>query len=491
MSPRSRRFLGARAHPDDERFSARLNEVDAMFHTLSEAGEAPYAPMGIVIFERDFDDPTTRPHLQEVRTRLLPALRRRIATDRFSTALPRWVEVPGFDTTDNMLVVPTPGDGSLRAILDWAAEWCVQPFPPGRPPWRSVYFMDVHIEGGDGRVVLLGQQHHAILDGEGGRRLAERYVSFSPEDPLPALPPPVPLDTSSAWERWREGWALEGAKAQLVARNGWARLRWAAAHPRAAARRTRELVAAARRLAAAQGTQGYSPLLRKRSDKLRFDWIRYDVTDLKAGPRTLGGSLNDGFMAAMSMAMHAYHLDHGHPVERLRTAVAVNRRTQEQEHRGNAVSAVVLDLPVCSDPAAAVKSCGFVARSHLDDRDVLWLIDRSRAIANRLPQRLMGRISQRQMRGFDLQLSNVAGTPVRTYEGGVEILAACGLPTSGPSALTVILSSGAGVAHVGITTDPAAIPDPEHLVAHIDEAFRAVIGLAGSAGAGSSGTDGQ
>ena len=451
-----------------------------MFHALAETGRGiPYAPVGISILERDFDEPETRSYLWELRTRLVPAMRRRIVRDRLSPALPRWVEVPGFDPSDNLLAVPKPGDGSLRAILDWTAHWATRPFAPDRPPWRGVYFRDVEVDGEGGRVVTVSQVHHAIIDGEGSRRLAAQYVQLDPDAQLPPMPALPPLDTSTAWERWKEGWALEGAKARQVLRNGKARLAWAAVNPTAAARRARELAAAVRRMAASQGTAGHSSLLRRRSDGVRFDWLTYPVEDLKAGPRTMGGTLNDGFLAAMSMALHAYHRDHGTEVAGLRTAVAVSTRTADQGHQGNRVIAVVVELPVCEDPAEAVKACAAVVRGHLEDHDVLWLLDRFRAIANRLPQRLLGRITERQMRGFDLQLSNSAGLPARSYVAGVETIGQCGLAVTGPSALTIILSSNGGIASLGISTDPVAITDPEHLVARIDEAFRAVIGLAG------------
>ena len=149
------------------------------------------------------------------------------------------MEVPGFQPGDNAVMLPPPGDGSMRAILDWAAAWSTQPFPKDRPPWRTVIFKDVTFEGQPGRLVLISQQHHAIIDGSGARQLEERFreAAVVEGQPLPPLPPPVPYDDSSAFDRWKEGWALEGVKARETLRNTGARLRWAAAHPAAGARR--------------------------------------------------------------------------------------------------------------------------------------------------------------------------------------------------------------------------------------------------------------
>src|SRR5262245_29436457 len=97
MSFRPRRY---RAGVPD--FSKRLNEADAMFIAVSEAGGVPYAPVTVSVMERRLPD-EVRDHLTTIRLRILPAMSSRIAEDRFSTALPRWVPVPDFDPKDNVL----------------------------------------------------------------------------------------------------------------------------------------------------------------------------------------------------------------------------------------------------------------------------------------------------------------------------------------------------------------------------------------------------
>ena len=117
--------------------------------------------------------------------------------------------------------------------------------------------------------------------------------------------------------------------------------------------------------------------------------------------------------------------------------------------------------------------------THREDRDVLWVIDRFRAFANRLPRRLVVPMTKKTMAGVDMQISNVAGDPERTWTAGVENLTGVALPVGGPSALTLLLVSGAGKANLGIVTDRAAIPDPEHLVACLEHGIAAVSALAG------------
>jgi hypothetical protein len=388
------------------------------------------------------------------------------------------VDVPGFQTEDHVITLPAPGDGSLRAVLDWAAEWGRLPMSLDAPPWRTVYFEDVTVDGVPGRMVSVGQTHHTMIDGDGAKRMAEEYLQWAPDGPLPPMPAPPAVEHLSAWERWKEGWALEGRKARELGRTGSARLRWAARHPRSGLRRARELVAAGRRFQGHQSSTPNSPLLRRQSPRMRFDMVPVDLMATKAGANALGCSTNDGFMAALSLALHRYHADHGLRVPELRTAMAMSTRVEHDGHTGNEVLGVILGLPLVDDAATAVKTCGEVARTHKDDRDVLWLIDRFRALANRMPKRLVANATRKTLQGIDLQISNIQGIPVRYWVAGVECLRGVPFPVACPSALSMILVSNRGTGEIGLTTDPAAIPDPEHLIDRILEGFAEVAALA-------------
>ncbi len=112
----------------------RLNDADAMYVGVDEAVPGEFTPLSLTVYDRGFPDEDAVEHLTEVMSRLLPALRCRLKRDLLSTALPRWVDVPDFDLTEHMFDLPAPGDGSLRAVLDWAAEWGEDRMPPGPSP---------------------------------------------------------------------------------------------------------------------------------------------------------------------------------------------------------------------------------------------------------------------------------------------------------------------------------------------------------------------
>ena len=456
----------------------RLNEADANFVVMGAATGAPFVPVSLTVYEKPYPDPATSEHLVEVMSRLLPAMHQRIARDPLSPALPRWEDVPGFDPADHTVVLPAPGDGTLRAVIDWAQEWGRLPLPLDRPPWRSVSFEDVTVDGVPGRLVMLSQFHHALIDGMGAARLAEHFYQWGPDGELPEMPPAVERDTSGPWERWKGGWASEGQKAKALARNTARRLRWAAANPSAGKARARELGAALQRFQAEQGKEPLSPLLRRTSDRNRFDHLRVDLDRLRAGARALGGSANDGFMAAVSIGLHRYHLEHGVRAPELRTAMAINTRKETDGHSGNEMVAAIMRLPLIDDAEAALKACQAVSRAHRDDRDVLWLMDRSRAAINRMPKKLVAPMLAQGAGSLDLTLSNVKGIPIRSWVGGVEALETIPFVIGGPAA-SITLLSGATHATIGIVTCPEAVTDPERLVQHLATAVEEVSALAG------------
>jgi WS/DGAT/MGAT family acyltransferase len=457
--------------------SRRLNDADAMFFAVERAAGVPMAHVSIAV-SAGGHDPDEIDHVREVLSRLLPAQRRRVARDPLSLALPRWVDVPGFDPEENTIRLPgPPGDGSMRAILDWAAEWSRTPMDPSKPPWRSVTFENTTWRGQPGLEVTVSQTHHAIIDGQGAMRLGQKLLQFAPDGPMPEMPPETPPETATAWGRWKEGWALEGEKAAANARRTGRWLRWAATHPQPGLERAREWVQAARRMRASAGGDPSSPLLTRRSTASRFDIVDLDWEGLRAGCKAVGVSINDGFMGALSVALQQYHLEHGLRLASLRTAMALNTRTDAHAEGGNQVIGVMLDVPLHDDIGVAIKECREVSRDHRDDTDLIRLTDALRRVGNRLPTSVVARGSKAALGGLDLQISNVQGIPVRHWIAGVEALDGVSFPTAGPGLSMTFLSSR-GEAVLGITTCPDSVRDPERLVELLEDGFAQVASLA-------------
>jgi hypothetical protein len=75
------------------------------------------------------------------------------------------------------------------------------------------------------------------------------------------------------------------------------------------------------------------------------------------------------------------------------------------------------------------------------------------------------------VRGIDVVVSNVPGSPVAVYVAGARSLQNFGYSPRGGAALNVTMISHGDELHVGISSDPAAIPDPDTLVSCLQDSF--------------------
>jgi WS/DGAT/MGAT family acyltransferase len=459
----------------------RFNDADTVFLHLDAATGMPAAPLGVGIYAGPFD-PEKLEHLRTLSRYVSPRGRQRIVRDRCSPALPRWVDVPD-ELIDLEVMAPElepPGDGTLRAVLDWAETWALQPFPEHLPPWRSATFHGVLVDGVP-RTVSVSQSHHAMIDGEGARRRGLQQVQLSPDDPMPAIPdePLPPFESIGPVARWLEGWGGElRALGRLLRRNA-RRAGRAAVHPARTTRRIRELAASGKALKADLGTEPLSPLLARRTNGLQLDAFEVDLVGLKRGAKAVGGTVNDGFLAAICLGLRRWHADHGVEVPAVRTSMAVNTRAAQDSTLGNDMIAVVVRLPLDSDdPVDVLRRCAEASRRHRTVGEGMRLMEIGRAIGNRMPARIMVRAARRNMRGMDLQVSNLPGLPRPYWVGGNEVLGGMSFPVGTLSGLAVVMVSHGDGATFSMITDPAAVHDRERLVARLQAGFDQIAALA-------------
>jgi hypothetical protein len=82
------------------------------------------------------------------------------------------------------------------------------------------------------------------------------------------------------------------------------------------------------------------------------------------------------------------------------------------------------------------------------------------------------------LKGIDFVTSNVPGIPFPVYFAGAKLEAQFPFGPLAGSAMNITLLSYVDECQVGINTDPAAIPDPEVLVACLTESFDEIRKLA-------------
>src|SRR3954447_15358173 len=89
----------------------------------------------------------------------------------------------------------------------------------------------------------------------------------------------------------------------------------------------------------------FSPLWLERSLRRHLEILSISLEDAKIAAKTLGGSVNDLFVAGACGAAGAYHRAKGAPVDELRMAMPVSTRT-DKAAGGNAFTPTRMLVPV-------------------------------------------------------------------------------------------------------------------------------------------------
>jgi WS/DGAT/MGAT family acyltransferase len=224
---------------------------------------------------------------------------------------------------------------------------------------------------------------------------------------------------------------------------------------------------------AAPSSGAMSPLMRERATTRRLAMMEISLDALKTAAKAVDGTVNDAYLAAVTGGLRRYHERHGTSVESLRAVVPINLRPQDDTSWGNKITLQRLILPVGEPDLAArmqILHCATEAARKEPSLPVTGVIA---GAINLLPVGYVGGI----LKHVDFLASNVAGPAVPVYLAGSKVtgLTAFG-PTIGASLNTTLLSY-AGTCGIGINIDTAAVPDPDVLLACLEESLLEITAL--------------
>lgn len=447
------------AHPPD-----RLSALDASFLDLDTA-VAPLHVGWTMRFEG------TAPPVAQLRRHLearldhVPRFRRRVTAPRLGLGDLRWSDDPGFDVARHVHALRLAAPGGPGELRELAGTLLSVPLDPARPLWR-LYLVDGLAGGG---FALIGQAHHALVDGIAAIEVA--LLLFTPEAPAPAdgtdggpwLPAaPVPLvDGLTDAVRSRVGGGGRTARALL----GAAR--------RTDAARLREVAGALESFARPSAATSLDRTVGPARE------VAFAITDLEGvrdAGRRHGGTINDVLLAACALALGRALRRRGEHPETVKVLVPVNVRdgTPEGAAPGNKISFVGVDLPVAETDAVrvlrrvraqtrAAKAAGEAGplAALADAADVLP------ATARRAVTRTAAKAAS-----FTAIVSNVPGPPVDLGLLGRPLAALFpAVPCLDGHALTIGALSYRGRLHVGVTADAVVVPDAVDLARDLEQAF--------------------
>ncbi len=408
-------------------------------------------------------------------TRLVPIFRQRPVEPPGRLATPRWTLDPDFDLTWHVRRVATPPPHSRATVIEMARLAAMSGFDTAHPLWEFTLVED--LTGGGAALVM--KLHHSLTDGIGGMQLLFAIFDTHAEPPPQGALPELPSESAHGTAELVSASILHGGRKML----GFARHQATGAFPsmwrsgRHPVRSSRDAIEMMRSVGrtVAPVSNTLSPLMTGRSLGRRLSMLEVGLDQLKRASAMGGGSVNDGFMAAVTAGFRRYHEDHGQPVDELRVTLPISVRTPDDPAAGNRITLARFTVPVgLVDPIARIKAIGERCRGARYERS----IPRSNTIAgvlNLLPPSAVGSM----LKHVDFLASNVPGIGFPVYLAGARMT---GYVPFGPTlgaAVNITLLSYDGTCEVGVTVDTAAVPDIDMFMACLAGGFEEVLALAG------------
>ena len=457
----------------------RLTSLDAAFLHIEREG-LPVHIGSVATFEAGpLLDGRGRLRLDELRTQVearldgLPRLRRKVRWPTGGMGRPCWVDDPDFDVAHHVDAVDLPG-GDLDALRRHAERLVAEVLPEDRPLWHLRFVTGLT---GD-RVGLIERVHHALVDGVSGVDVATVLLDLTPEvtdlPPSDWTPAPAPDPVALGWQG-----ALDQAAAPV--RFAAAAVGAALRHPERLLRGVTDVVEGLGTLVADGPTAPPSSLNPPVGPQRSLSWISTALPEVKAVGRVAEGTANDVVLTALAQGLRTLLLERGEAIagdEVLKVLVPVSLRDVGQRHAlGNRVGALILRLPIgIADPTERLHAIAS-ATDRLKSRREATTAQLLLAAADLLPARLVSPLAHLTdtQRMVNVIATNVPGPDAPLWCRGARMLEAFPVvPLGGNLGCSVAILSYDGALTLGVTTDPALVPDVAVLDRGIVAGFEAL-----------------
>jgi diacylglycerol O-acyltransferase len=448
----------------------RLTALDSTFLHLEEDGAHMHVA-SILIF--DGEPPAYEDLLGAIAARLhlVPRYRQRLAFVPLQQGRPVWVDDPHFNLPYHLRHTALPAPGSDAELKRLAGRIFAQPLDRAKPLWE-IWLVDglapaAHADGGP-RFALLAKTHHALVDGVSGVDIVSVLFETQPESEPPApparewLPQPIPSSAQLLADA-----LVERAVSPREALRGVRRL----------TRRPRHAVTEAVGKLAAVGAMAWagisgapdSPLNVPIGPHRRYTWVDSDIPTFKAIKDSLGGTLNDVVLAAVTLALGRWLRRRGHDTDGLVLKAMVPMSVRADAERGalgNRVSAMYAPLPVGLRDAREAFDAVHRAMGDLKASGQAVAATTLTQLADFAPPTILSQAArlQARQRFFNLVVTNVPGPQLQLYLMGRPLRAFYPVvPLAKKQALGIAIMSYNGQLAFGLLADYDAVPDVEEL----------------------------
>ena len=444
------------AHPD------RLSALDAAFLDL----ETDRAPLHVGWTMRFTGAPPTLSALRAARrgpTSALPRFRRRVVEPALGLGDPHWADDAGFDIARHVHALRLAAPAGAGELRDLAGVLLASPLDPHRPLWRMT--LVTGLQGGG--FALIGQAHHALVDGVAALEVAALVL-----DPLAAT-----AAGATPGDRWVPGappsaaGALGAAVRQRVSGGATA---------------ARELVGSAGGAADAARVAGSlalptatTALERSLTRERRTAFASAPLSDVREAARRHDATVNDALLAASAIALGAALERRGDCPRTVRALVPASTRssTEDAAGHGNRIAFLAIDLPLGEpDPVRVLRAvrARTGARKRAGNAGAGDALLRSADLLPPTGRKAAARAAARAAR-FTLVVSSVTGPAAPLALLGRELTGAWpAVPLLDGHALSIGALSYAGRLHAGVYADADVVPDAAEIARDLERALDAL-----------------
>ncbi len=446
----------------------RLTGLDSSFLHL-EDGPAHMHVASTTVFEGP------APEIEELREHILsrlhlvPRFRQKLKFVPYGQGRPIWIDDPQFNMDYHVRHTALPEPGSEQQLRTLAARIFSQRLDRSKPMWE-MWLVD-GLDGG--RFGIVTKSHHCLIDGVSGVDITTVLFDAKPDAP------------SASAESWEPG--PEPSDAEVLGRA----LAERATTPAEALRGVRAVFRQPRRVAEALlgGLESMGALARAGvaapdspfnvpiSPYRRFEWVRGDLDDYKRIKNTVGGTVNDVVLAAVSGALGRFLRARGHATAglELKAMIPISVREADQHGAlGNKVSTMYATLPVgIEDPVERLKA---ISASMGDLKESKQAVGATllTELADFAPPTILsqaGRLQSRQ-RFFNMVVTNVPGPQFPLFLMGRELEAMYPMvPLAKRQTVCFGIMSYNGQVNFGLIGDYEAMADLDSLAHDLSESL--------------------
>ncbi|HEX6311019.1 MAG TPA: wax ester/triacylglycerol synthase family O-acyltransferase [Acidimicrobiia bacterium] len=462
------------ASPTD-RFERFMSDSDGVMWTIERDPSLRSTIVAVAVLDRS---PAWLRLLESIdrAARAIPRFRQRVERAPFGLAPPRWVVERDFDLGRHVRRVVAPAPGDFGSVLDVAVESAMAGFDRRRPLWEFTLVDGLE----DGRAALVQKLHHSVTDGVGAMRMALMLYDGDREPPerrdVPCPPEPEALTGAALVRDSLRFTAAQAARAAAgTAAAIGAGVPRLVRDPVGTARAGAELAASLGRVLAPV-TETLSPVMRDRSTDWDYHHLEVPLDRVRAVAAHTGGTVNDVFVTAVVDGLRRYHEHHGAAVPELLMTMPVSYRAESDALGGNRIMPARLRVPLGGgDTAARLRQ--IADRCHRWRQEpALPVTNALAAVLDHLHPALTTRFFGSILKHVDFFTTNVPGMTRPVYLAGARVDRLYAFAPLMGSAVNVALISYAGTCCIGVTTDTAAVADPDLLLRCFAEAWDEVLG---------------